>query len=60
MLPLVLVLKLLRIALGYGSRTERIARMVNSPDPAVAITARSMMANGYLNRELGTVNLQVS
>lgn len=59
MLPIITVVKLLRIAMGYGSRTERIQRMLNAPDPAVAITARSLMASGFLDREAGTINNEV-
>jgi hypothetical protein len=56
-IPLRTALKMLRIALGYGSRTERITRLLNSTDPDVAITARSLMASGYLNPDLGTVDI---
>jgi hypothetical protein len=56
MLPLITVVKLLRVAMGYGSRTERITRMLNHPDPAIAITARSLMASGYINREEGSIH----
>ena len=55
MIPIITVLKLLRIAMGYGSRTERITRMLNSPDPATSMTARGLMASGCINREDGTI-----
>jgi hypothetical protein len=58
-LPVITVIKLLRVAMGYGSRTERIQRMLNSPDPAVAITARSLLASGYLDRDTGTIIIEV-
>lgn len=55
MIPEAMVLKLLRIAMGYGSRTERIQRMLNCPDLGVQMMARSLMTRGLLNRSDGTV-----
>ena len=57
MIPLVTVVKMLRIALGYGSRTERVARLLNSPDTSVSMMANSLMHQGYLDRFTGSVNI---
>lgn len=54
-MPLSTALKLIRIAMGYGSRTERITRMLNSTDPVVSIIAHSLHAMGYLRPDTGTV-----
>jgi hypothetical protein len=59
-IPLVTALRLIRIALGYGSRTERIQRMTHSTDPDVALTARSLQVRGFLNVEDGTLALKES
>ncbi len=56
-IPLRTVLRMLRIALGYGSRSDRIRRLIDSPDPDVAITSRSLQAFGYLRPDVGTVDL---
>lgn len=53
--PIKTVVKLLRIAIGYGSRTEKIHRMLHSPDPDVAIAAHSMRIAGYLDGPNGTI-----
>lgn len=50
-------LKLLRIALGYGSRTERIQRMTHSVDADVSMLATSLKFQGYLSPAEGTVRL---
>jgi hypothetical protein len=54
-IPVGIVIRILRIALGYGSRTERITRLLNSTDAGVAITSRSLWASGYLKQDEGTV-----
>lgn len=57
MIPLITVVKMLRIALGYGSRTDRVKRMLDSPDTSVSMMANSLMHQGYLDRFTGSVNL---
>lgn len=54
-IPLSIVIRMLRIALGYGSRTEIITRLLNSTDPDVAIIARSLAVSGYLDAANGTI-----
>lgn len=56
-IPLRTVIRMLHVAMGYGSRTERITRLINSSVPDVAITARSLQAMGYLRPEIGTIDL---
>lgn len=56
-IPLPTVVRLLRIALGYGSRTEKLQRMTHSTDPDVALTARSLMVRGYIKVDEGTIDL---
>jgi len=56
-IPLRIVLRMLRIAIGYGSRTEKLQRMTHSNDPDVALTARSLAVRGYLKIDEGTIDL---
>jgi hypothetical protein len=54
-IPLSTFLRMLRIALGYGSRSERIQRMLHSTSPDVAILAHSLKTHGFIDQETGTV-----
>ena len=54
-LPVRTVVKMLRIALGYGSRTERIQRLLHSTDPDVVVAAQSLRYQGFLKVVEGTV-----
>lgn len=56
-IPIRTVVRMLRIAVGYGSRSEKLQRLVHSTDPDVALTARSLMVQGYLDIDNGTVNI---
>ena len=59
-IPLITALRLIRVALGYGSRTEKLQRMLHSTDPDVALTARSLQVRGFLHVEDGTVTFKES
>jgi len=56
-LPVQTVVKMLRIALGYGSRTERMQRLLHSTDPDVVLAAQSLRYQNYLSVTEGTVNV---
>jgi hypothetical protein len=56
-MPAKIWLKLLKVALGYGSRTDRIKAMLNHEDVSVAMLAQSLKYQGYLHESEGTITI---